>query len=525
MVSTPAQARNQPLSKKLEYRLIALAQQGDRQAMNRLVKANLGLVHQGAGRYPNSPIEYDDLVQIGSLAVVTAVEKFDFTKDCRLSTYASIWIQSEQYDAAVDSQRITKGMATRLKQIRKASNELIVELGREPSVAEIADRLEITCEQVTRAWEKQRLGKAPISLNLKLADDDDTELLDLQAANTDTWEFALVEEQRHQIDEHFHKLPTRLQQILRAKFQDGLSNPQIGEFIGVCGERVRQLLIEALELFHALILGWSSPDFETDTSASSHHETEPIGEGDPLTLDLPAPEATREHFIEGVDVSQLGGCIGKTIRQIFSQNYPVIGHKYKELLSTARHLMALDRRNNHRSFDITMHHFAPENQRFQRLEETQDFWQGCLEFSKKAMDLVLLPLVITSQGVRKSQQNRRPNIWKPTMDITATSVINSFWTGFRKEHPRPPTNCKGKFSVKTYSFHGESNMHLVKYLVLACLFMFGLFMAPALSSQANHLMVSVSHANTSYQDYLFKLESLQLYGSDQESEITRDEAT
>lgn len=520
MVSTPAQARNQPLSKELEYRLIDLAQQGDRRAMNRLIKANLGLVHQGAGRYQNSPIEYDDLVQIGSLAVVTAVEKFDFTKDCRLSTYASIWITSEQYDAAIDSQGITKGMATRLKQIRKASNELIVELGREPSVAEIADRIEITCEQVIRAWEKQRLGKAPTSLNIKLTEDTDIELLDLQAANTDTWEFTLAEEQCQQIAEHLHKLPERLQQILRAKFLDGMSNPQIGELLGVCGERARQLLKEALELFHALILGWTSPDTETAIPVSSHHNIEPIS--DPHSLDLPAPEAIRELVMERVDASQLGGRIGKTIKQIFRQNHPVFGHQRKELISVSEHLLVLDQRSNHGSIDITRHQLTLENQGFQRLKRTQDSWREYLEFSKKIMALILLPLVIASRGVRKFQQNRIPNVRRPTMYITATSVINSFWTGFRKEHPRPPNDCKDEFSVKTYSTHGGSNMHLVKYLVLACLFMFGLFMATELSSQPNHLMATVSHANTSYKEYLMELESLQLYGADQKSEIARD---
>lgn len=520
MVSTPVQTKNQPLSKKLEYRLIDLAQQGDRRAMNRLVKANLGLVHQGAGRYQSSPIEYDDLVQIGSLAVVTAVEKFDFTKDCRLSTYASIWIRADQYDAAIDSRGITKGMATRLKQIRTASNELIVELGHEPSVAEIADRLEITTKQVLRAWEKQRLGKAPTSLNIKLTEDTDIELLDLQAANTDTWEFTLAEEQCQQIAEHLHKLPERLQQILRAKFLDNMSNPQIGEFLGVCGERARQLLKEALELFHALILGWTSPDAETAIPVSFHHNIESISA--PLSPDLPAPEAIREIVMERVDASRLGGRIGKTIKQIFSQMQDDFGSQCKEIISVSEPLLVLDRQRNHGSIDITRHHFSIEYQRFQRLEKTENSWRGYLEFSKKTMVLILLAFEIASQGVRKFQQNRIPNRRRPTMDITATSLIKSFWMGFRKEHPRPPNDGKGKFSVKTYSSHGGSNMHLVKYLVLACLFMFGLIMALGLSSQPNHLMASVSHASTDYQEYLMELESLQLYGADQESEIARD---
>lgn len=440
MVSTLDQTKNQPLSKEQEYRLINLAQQGDPRAMNRLVKANLRLVHQGAGRYQNAPIEYDDLVQIGSLAVTKAVEKFDFSKDCRLSTYASIWITSEQYDAAIDSQGITKGMATRLKQIRKVSNELIVELEREPSVAEIADRLEITCEQVIRAWEKQRLGKAPISLNLKLAEDSESELLDLQAANTDTWEFTLAIEQRQQISEHFHKLPKRLQQILRAKFLDGMSNPQIGEFLGVCGERVRQLLTEALELFHALILGWTPPDFETVTPASSHHYIEPIDKGEPLPPDLPAPKAIRELVIERVDASRLGGYMGKTIKQIFSQIHPAFDHQYKELISVSKHLLVLDWRINHGLVDITRHQLALENQRFHQLERIQDPWRGYLEFSKKTMALVLLPLAIAYQGVRTFQQNRIPNIRRPTMYISATDVFEFFGIGYKKEHPRPPNH-------------------------------------------------------------------------------------
>ena len=440
MVSTPGQTRNLPLSKELEYRLIDLAQQGDLRAMNRLVKANLGLVHQGAGRYPNSPIEYDDLVQIGSLAVVTAVEKFDFTKDCRLSTYASLWITSEQYDAAIDSQGITKGMATRLKQIRKASNELIGELGHEPSVAEIADRIEITCEQVLRAWEKQRLGKAPISLNLKLTEDTDIELLDLQTANTDTWEFALAEEQRHQIDEHFHKLPKRLQQIIRAKFVDGLSNPQIGEFLEICGERVRQLLKEALELLHALILGWTSPDDETTIPASSHHNVEPIDEGDRPSLDPPAPEAAREPVVERVNATRLGGRIGRATKQIFSQNHHTFGYQCKELISIFKHLVVLDRRGKHGLVDITRYQLALENQRFHQLEGIQDPWRGYLGFSKKILALFLLRLAISYQGVRKFQQNRIPNMRRSTMSLIATDVFNFFGIGYRKEHPRPPNH-------------------------------------------------------------------------------------
>ena len=239
-------ARNEIKDKRLRRDLELVVADGKR-AKNHLLEANLRLVVSLAKRYTGRGMLFLDLIQEGNLGLIRAVEKFDYTKGFKFSTYATWWIRQAITRAMADQARtirIPVHMVEVINKLARVQRQMLQDLGREPTPEELAQELDMTPEKVV---EVQKYGREPISLHTPLGEDGDSEFGDLiedseAVVPSDAVSFTLLQEQLHSV---LDTLAEREAGVVAMRF--GLTDGQpktldeIGKVYGVTRERIRQI--------------------------------------------------------------------------------------------------------------------------------------------------------------------------------------------------------------------------------------------------------------------------------------------
>jgi RNA polymerase primary sigma factor len=234
------------ISAKLEEELEWIAEDG-RRAKNHLLEANLRLVVSLAKRYTGRGMLFLDLIQEGNLGLIRAVEKFDYTKGYKFSTYATWWIRQAITRAMADQARtirIPVHMVEVINKLARVQRQMLQDLGREPTPEELAKELDMTPEKVV---EVQKYGREPISLHTPLGEDGDSEFGDLiedteAVVPADAVGFTMLQKQ---LESLLDSLSEREAGVIRMRFGLGDGMPktldQIGDTFGVTRERIRQI--------------------------------------------------------------------------------------------------------------------------------------------------------------------------------------------------------------------------------------------------------------------------------------------
>ncbi len=240
------------LSAEEELRLAKLKATGDQHAKDRLIEANLRLVVSIAKRYTGRGMSFLDLVQEGNLGLIKGVEKFDYEKGYKLSTYATWWIRQSVTRALADQARTIRvpvHMVETINRMSKMQRKLTLELGYEPSTQELADALNMTEDKVL---EIMQIAREPASLETPIGEEDDSNLGDFVADNN-----AVTPEQniesvmlREHIDILLQDLKERERDVIILRFglEDGHPRTleEVGKKFNVTRERIRQIEAKAL---------------------------------------------------------------------------------------------------------------------------------------------------------------------------------------------------------------------------------------------------------------------------------------